>query len=449
MFKKSLMALALVGAAAAAQAGNVQVYGVVDAGVQYQSSQYKINGLSTSVVTIVPIEINKAYKKNNSSLKLASGSHSGNRFGIKGTEEIAPNLKAGFVLEGGFDLLNGDMADKGKLFNRQADLFVEGEFGHLAFGRMGTLTSANGSYGIFGNAADNFAGGWGEHIGAAKNAFVSSGRIDNAVTYVSPEVGGAKLYAQYSFNQKGEQKDKLRENDRYAAIGATYKLDNLELVGIFDKTFYNNNELTYPDALDSSKLDHKSSEISDRWSINVGASYQFNDIKFNAAYQHAEHAKDFGTASVKNFSPMLKETGLTKELNSIAMVVNDADRLDMMINHSNGFKTNTYVIGADKPLLNGVVKAQLYYGNAKLHKMYKGSNSTAQWKGKTIGFNLGYEHDLSKRTQMYVGAGYNYDKYKVSTSTNLKKGFLAVFNQTGVTIKHSTFEAVAGLVHKF
>lgn len=306
MLKKSLLFMAILTAAAAAQAGNVQVYGVVDAGVAFQhhNTKMSVGGFGKTGNESFTI------KNTEKSFKLASGKHSGNRFGIKGTEDIADNLKAGFVLESGFDLLNGNMADRGKLFNRQANLFIEGDFGHLAFGRVGTLTSANGTYGIFGNLTDNFAGGWGDDIGSTKHAFVSSGRIDNSITYVSPELAGVKIYAQYSFNQKGEQQDKLRENDRYAAIGATYNLDKLQLVGVFDKTFYNNNELAYPDALHPQELVHKPSKISDRWSLNLGGSYDFDVVKVYLAYQHAEHAKDFGLATSKEMVRQFKQDAI-------------------------------------------------------------------------------------------------------------------------------------------
>lgn len=441
MFKKSLMALALIGAAAAAQAGNVQVYGVVDAGVDYNKT--KVSGDAV-------LSFEKAsFKVNESSTKLATGKHSGNRFGIKGTEEIAPNIKAGFVLEGGFDLLNGDMADKGKLFNRQADLFIEGDFGHIAFGRVGTLTSANGTYGILGQA-DNFAGGWGDHIGAAKNVFVSSGRIDNSVTYMSPEVAGAKLYAQYSFNQKGEQKDKLHENDRYTAIGATYKFDNLELVGVFDKTFYNDNKVIFDK--DDKKKDSK---IKDRWSLNLGGSYDFEVVKVFALYQHAAHSMDFGGMNGSKAYTVSQQVGpenteffkALAKINAVKKHIDNVDsrRFDMMLNQGNGLKSDSIAIGLDAPIGKGTIKAQVHYGRAKLQQAYNGNSFITGFNAKirSTGMAVGYEHNLSKRTQLYIAGAYDHSKIDVHMDK------FALLNNVASQVKMNTFEAVAGLVHKF
>lgn len=83
MFKKSHLALGLFGAAMASQAADVQIYGVVDAGVDYAKSTLKMNSASLSKGTA---------KTSEHSTKLSSGKHSANRFGIKGTEMIDSNL---------------------------------------------------------------------------------------------------------------------------------------------------------------------------------------------------------------------------------------------------------------------------------------------------------------------------------------------------------------------
>ena len=441
MFKKSLVAMALVGAVGFAQAADVQVYGVMDAGFDYARLSNSFSNDSNTK------ELKFDGSKKTSSTKLATGKHSGNRFGIKGTEEIAPNLKAGFVLEGGFDLLNGDFADKGKLFNRQADLFVEGEFGHLAFGRVGTLTSANGTYGLFQNIADNFGGGWGDYVGVAKNAFVSSGRLDNAVTYVTPEIAGAKLHAQYSFNVKGEQKDKVKENTRYLAIGATYNIENLALVAVFDKTFHDNADLALKQKGTGKPFE---TTMSDRWTINLGGSYDLGVTKLFAAYQHGHHASDFGLFNAENAGKAVTSETFRNAIEK-TMLGNMAsefteDRLVKTIDYANGFKTNTLLVGADTPLLNGVLKTQVGYGEAKT--TYHGNNiHGAKTKIKSWSFAAGYEYNLSKRTQLYTGVGYSMNKFtskcdEFKLSDDVKMSFSAE-NKTRAA------EVMMGLVHKF
>ena len=158
MYKKSILAIALVGAVMTAQAGSVSIYGSVDAGADYLNVHEKVQATGAEAKNTF------SSRFSTSSTKLASGHHSANRFGIKGIEDLEGGMKAGFVLEGGFDLLNGNQAAEGRLFDRQADVFIEGPFGHFAAGRFGALSSGDGTYGIFLSQADNFAGGWGRTL---------------------------------------------------------------------------------------------------------------------------------------------------------------------------------------------------------------------------------------------------------------------------------------------
>lgn len=439
MQKKSLLLTAVLAAATCAQAADVQVYGVIDTGFDYTHASYDTTLKGKWEQTPFAVNVSKS----SSAFKLASGKRMGNRFGLKGSEKISDSITAGFVLEGGFDLDNGGLGEKDKLFNRQADLYVDTTAGEFTFGRVGTLASGIGTYGIFHKFSDNYNGGWGDHIGGAKHAFVSSGRVDNSVTYVSPEFAGVKLYGQYSFNQSGEQQNKVRENNRYAAVGATYEIGKLNLVGVFDKTFYDNAPINY-----TGLATPKKSKIADRWSLNLGGSYDFDVVKVFAAYQHADHAKDFGGYKGKTYVELFNASGMADVVKALPKRLNvkydDAARFDGMINHANGFKTDTVMIGADVPLFNGVFKAQATYGKAKFHDAYSGSNiGNAGLKIKTMGVALGYDHPLSKRTQLYVGGAYDFTKYDSST---IFKGSKDV-NTSRVKVK--TFEAIAGLVHKF
>lgn len=422
MFKKSLVAVALVGAVGMAQAADVQVYGAMDAGFDYV---HKTSKFSEPV-------IDDESKFKDHSTKLATGKHTGNRFGIKGTESIGQNLKAGFVLEGGFDLLNGDMASKGKLFNRQADLFIENEFGHLAFGRVGSLVSANGTYGVFGGIADNFGGGWGDNLGAFKHGFAVNGRLDNAVTYVSPEIAGAKLFAQYSFAIEGKQEDKRKSNERYAAIGASYQLDKLALVTVFDKTFYKNGTIVYDNG-DCTKPRISS----DAWTLNIGGSYDFDVTKIFVAYQHAAHSKGLGSTTAAGIFKM------GEGLEEFEPKFNQ-ERLEMMVDQVNGIKGNSILVGADTLVLGGTLKLQAGLSEAKFTNKYSGSIiQNMKFKDKAWSLGAGYEYNLSNRTQLYTGIGYLHHKY---TSNIAQMGTEKNLNDT---IKTSTTEVMMGLVHKF
>lgn len=87
MFKKSLAAVALLGAfAGSAFAADVTLYGVVDEGFLYTHK-----------------DADDAVDK----LELKSGIQAGSRWGLKGTEDLGNGLKVGFILESGFNADDG------------------------------------------------------------------------------------------------------------------------------------------------------------------------------------------------------------------------------------------------------------------------------------------------------------------------------------------------------
>ena len=132
--KKTLAALAVLGAfAGSAMAADVTVYGIVDVGVKYVHSDTDVPGTDAT-----------------DSLTMAAGNQSGNRFGLKGVEDLGNGVSVGFVLENGFAIDDGTLGQSNRLFGREANLFVRSAFGELSFGRVGALDSANGSYGLLG-----------------------------------------------------------------------------------------------------------------------------------------------------------------------------------------------------------------------------------------------------------------------------------------------------------
>ena len=62
---------------------------------------------------------------------------------MKGTEDLGNGLTVGFVLENGFTADDG--VDGGSaMFDRESMLFLEGNFGKLAFGRIGSFNQGSG-----------------------------------------------------------------------------------------------------------------------------------------------------------------------------------------------------------------------------------------------------------------------------------------------------------------
>ena len=77
-------------------------------------------------------------------VKFDDGVAYGNRFGLKGTEDLGGGLKAVFTLESGFHLGNGQLGFGGAEFGRQAYVGLQNDWGTLSFGNQLDIT--NGSY---------------------------------------------------------------------------------------------------------------------------------------------------------------------------------------------------------------------------------------------------------------------------------------------------------------
>jgi general bacterial porin, GBP family len=122
----------------------------------------------------------------------------GSRVGFRGSEDLGGGLRAYFVLEGGLTLDNGLLAQGGRAFGRKSFAGLGGRLGALEFGRdyapafylLSTMDPMQ--LGIGSATATVWSG----------SASTSSGRTDNAVAYLSPDVGGFSARVQLA---PGEQ----------------------------------------------------------------------------------------------------------------------------------------------------------------------------------------------------------------------------------------------------
>lgn len=143
--KKTLAALSVLGAfAGSALAADVTLYGVIDTGLVFQHADADMQGVDTV-----------------DTFQMKSGVTAGSRFGLKGTEDLGNGLKIGFVLENGFSSDTGSFTQDNRLFGREAQLNLSGAFGTVAFGRMGSLASGNGTFGLLGSMSP-FGTSWGQ-----------------------------------------------------------------------------------------------------------------------------------------------------------------------------------------------------------------------------------------------------------------------------------------------
>ena len=382
MFKKSLIAVAALSAlAGSAMAADVQIYGRIDTGLRLTGVNYD--------------QIDQSDETN---FEMASGNYTGSRVGIKGSEDLGNGMTVGFVLENGFDSDTGAQKYDG-LFGREAIVYLEGDFGKIAAGKMGILNGTAGSFAI-GGGFNPFGTGWGE-VGSQSQIWGAGfeSRYNNMISYVTPDFAGVKVYAQYSFGGNFKDGKVVGEEgktttNRYYGLGVTYTNGGLNLVGIVDSVNEAQGAVPY--------------EKEDTFRVTIGGSYDFGVVK---PYLAAAYFKD-GQIS-DPFDAHKYASGLeTKDWEGFGVT-----------------------LGATAPLFGGKAHAMVGYMDAEGEDtendgLYAKDDFT-RW---LVGF--GYEYSLSKRTTVYADAGYFKDEYKSNTAGFPKD-------------EPDAYQAAVGLVHYF
>ena len=360
MFKKSLIAVAVLGATAfSVQAADVTMYGKVDTGLQYQSNEITI--LDQTVV-------------DTDSFTMENGLNSASRFGVKGSEDLGNGMKVSFQLENGFKADSGEFKTSGKLFDRQATVALSSDFGTLTMGRVGGIGSGAGFDLVYGYA-DAFDGGSGSVLGLAK-----SDRYDNMITYQTPKFAGMQATVQYSFNESSTDKDREGSSavNRYASAGLTGSFGALNTVLAYEFQNY--------------QSFGKDARGEDGHIVYLGGNY---DCGFAKTFVMAQYFKGLKAGSINGLGMLDdiegEQTGTTLE-----------DEFDTFFDK--GAKGFGLHLGTIVPISNGDLTVGAYYVDGK------GETSAAGEEDLDfdyIGLATKYEYRLSKRTSVYLGAGYH------------------------------------------
>ena len=163
--KKSLLALAALGtfAGAAHAQSSVTLYGIVDAGLAYANNVGGHHLYETS-----------------------AGNLQGDRWGLRGTEDLGGGLKALFVLENGFNAFSGKLGQGGDEFGRQAYVGVSSQFGTVTLGRQyDSVVDYTGALEV----GSQWASFYGAHPGDLDN-MNNSNRVNNSIKYTSANYSG-------------------------------------------------------------------------------------------------------------------------------------------------------------------------------------------------------------------------------------------------------------------
>jgi predicted porin len=193
--KPIALALAALFAGSAYAQSSVEIYGRLNTSIE----RSKINGVSSTDML------------NNAS-----------RIGFRGTEDLGGGLKAGFVLEHGFNSDTG--AASGNFWGRQSEVSVSGGFGSI---RLGNYTSE--AY----FATADYVSMHNHDTGTSSDAFYADTRYfaqSDKISYTSPAMSGLVLHAAIN------ARDVPGEVDRTVEFAAFYDAGPMHLGAGYQKT---------------------------------------------------------------------------------------------------------------------------------------------------------------------------------------------------------------------
>lgn len=337
------MALCTASGLAFAQAGtSVTLYGTVDGGMQYQS--IKIPNIGSQSRT-----------------GAHSGGQTGDRWGLRGSEDLGDGWRALFTLEAGYTLQTGQHADTQRTaFNRQAFLGLGSkDWGTLTLGRQ------YGQGFLYFSGIGPFGNGFG--LGSQSVAFGSSlVRYDGMAKYETPNIGGFTGAIGYS-NEAGFGAGTAWDDTSATAlaIGLRYAGGPLSAIATFDRLA--RVQTPANDGTGTLKA----------WI--VGAAYDFEILKLSLAY-----GQDIdGRIAAGN--TLLGSLGA-------ALPAPNGRYLE-------GFKAHNYLVGATVPVGRaGKLLGAWSASDSNLDVPAPGGNGIATQHG----FSLGYTYELSRRTNLYA-----------------------------------------------
>jgi len=375
--KKTLLAAALLAGfatAGVAQAEtSVTLYGILDTGYGYQNYKYDHAGADITA----------------KSSGLRDGTFNGNRFGLKGSEDLGDGLRAIFQLEQGFNLNDGGAAST-KQFHRQA-------FVGLSSDSWGTFTMGR----QYSAGVDTFLVPNGVNMGDADKIFGSTGlsegtRVDNSFKYVTPDLSGFKAVLLYGTDNDGG----TSYSANATATGVTTK------PGTTPSTTVGRNT-------DGSAFSNRGSRVS------VGVLYANGPISAGASYDRQSQTGALGSASNLDAATSWQINGAYDfEVVKLGLAYGQDRHGKMGWNGSassitgiaggalgNNFKSNNYHVGLSAPVGGGTLYAGWNYSTSNLDD----SPVDGGWgdeAGNISTYQLNYVYPLSKRTSLYTYASY-------------------------------------------
>ncbi|KIF81166.1 porin [Noviherbaspirillum autotrophicum] len=298
--KKSLLALAVLGAFAGAASAqtNVTIYGVVDAGIAFDNGSKDAGKIWA----------------------LQSGQQSGSRLGFKGTEDLGGGLSAVFTLENGFSVDDG-VQGQGALFGRQAWVGLQGQFGSVKLGRQ--YTSIYNALNVIDPFGINLAGNAQKIFGNGQYATDRLQRVNNTISYTSNNYSGFTGGVNYGFGEVAGSNTTGRD----VGVALSYVNGPINVQYAYNKSTAN------PTATGTN-----AGTVTDLTANFIGATYDFGVAKAHVAF--ADNKSDTVGTSTKDRNWLL---GVSAPVGAAGTVMASWIRDD--VKDVAGAKTNLYAIG--------------------------------------------------------------------------------------------------------
>jgi len=340
----SLMGLA---SSTAFSQSSITMYGEIDEGIHYQSN---IGG-------------GKAFYMD--SLDGIDGS----RWGLTGKEDLGGGLRAIFTLESGININNGQLAQGGTEFGRQAFVGLSSDtFGSLTAGRQYDMVWYYPEF-LAGNAAvGDLPGG---HPGDIDNVS-NSIRFNNSVRYMSPDFHGFSFGVEYSL---GGVPGNFTSTSGYS-IGAGYTNGGLQTGVAFDY------------------FKHPTSTPGTGWFTAYASGFNLLANSLNSAYQVAQAYQDAVVAATYTFGNAV-----------VSGSYSNVQYADLGQTFQNGTAVfNNWDIGFSYHFTPALSAGVFYDYMAARSVTTAAGNSVGDQHYNQTAFTIDYV--LSKRTDVYFSGGW-------------------------------------------
>ncbi|MDP9900800.1 porin [Variovorax ginsengisoli] len=372
---KNLIAAAalLCGSAAATAQSSVTVFGVLDAGVSYytaKSSFYNNTSQPVSLPQTPPAGVSR------SQTVMSNSGTSNSRLGFRGVEDLGGGWAAGFWLEAALANDTGGAT----LFSRRSTVSLSGPIGEIRVGRDFTPTFWNDSVfspfstigvgaNVISTVSTNLAVARGP--GSATAASDNYLRTNNSIGYfLPPNLGGIYGQLQYALHENVSQSGQAgspSHRGQFAGGRLGYAAGAFDIALAYGESVAaDTTGLGATGQPNGVNLDEKLK------TLNLGASYNLGFMKL---FGELSRVKDQRTSTAPG------ATGL--------LLTRDDDTY------------NGALLGVTVPVGAGLIKAA--YSRVKFDNDL-GSAAGPSRDASVDKIAIGYEHNLSKRTALYVTA---------------------------------------------